>query len=55
MTKTECKAKMKHQLEIGRRLQQLGLFAAATESRTKAYVLLHSYKRHFREQVGSQH
>ena len=55
MTKTECKAKMKHQLEIGRRLQQVGLFAAATESRTKAHILLQIYKRHFREQVVNQH
>jgi len=47
MTKTECKVKLKHQLEIGRRLQQLGLFAAATESRTKSRVLLQSYKRYF--------
>jgi hypothetical protein len=47
--------KLKHQLEIGRRLQQLGLFAAATESRTKAQILLHIYKRHFREQVVNQH
>jgi hypothetical protein len=55
MSKTECKIKLKHQLEIGRRLQQLGLFAAATESRTKAYVLLQIYNRHFREQVVNQH
>jgi len=55
MSKTECKMKLKHQLEIGRRLQQLGLFAAATESRTKAHILLHIYKRHFREQVVNLH
>jgi hypothetical protein len=55
MSKTECKMKLKHQLEIGRRLHQLGLFAAATESRTKARVLLQIYKRHFREQVVKQH
>jgi len=55
MLKAECKMKLKHQLEIGRRLQQLGLFASATESRTKAYVLLQIYKRHFREQVANQH
>ena len=47
MTKTEYKLKLKHQLEIGRRLQQLGLFAAATESRAKSHVLLQIYKRHF--------
>ena len=55
MTKTECKVKLKHQLEIGRRLQQLGLLAAATESRTKARILLHTYKRHFREPVVNKH
>jgi hypothetical protein len=46
--------KLKHQLEIGRRLQHVGLFAAAAESRTKARVLLQIYKRHFREQVVNQ-
>ena len=51
MSKTECKMKLKYQLETGRRLQQLGLFAAAAESRTKAYVLLQIYKRNFREQA----
>ena len=55
MLKTECKMKLKHQLEIVRRLQQLGLFASAAESRTKAYILLQIYKRHFREQVVNQH
>ena len=54
MSKTECKMKLKHQFEIGRRLQQLGLFEAAAESRTKARVLLLFYKRHFREQVVNQ-
>ena len=53
MLKAECKMKLKHQLEIGRRLQQLGLFAAATESRTKAHILLNIYKRHFRGQIVS--
>ena len=47
MSKTEYKLKLKHQFEIGRRLQQVGLFEAATESRTKAQILLQSYKRHF--------
>ena len=47
MTKTECKVKLKHQLEIGRQLQELGLFASAAESRTKSRVLLQIYKRHF--------
>jgi len=55
MSKTECKMKLKHQLEIGRRLQQLGLFAAATESRTKAHILLQIYKRHFLEEVANPH
>jgi len=54
MSKTECKIRLKHQLEIGRRLQQLGLFEAAAESRTKARVLLQIYKRHFREHVVNQ-
>ena len=53
MSKTACREKLKHQLEIWRRLQQLGLFAAATESRKKAHVLLQIYKRHFREQLTS--
>jgi len=51
MSKTECKMKLKHQFEIGRRLHRLGLFAAATESRTKARILLQIYKRHFRQEV----
>ena len=55
MSKTDCKMKLKHQLEITRRLQQLGLFAAATESRTNAHVQLQIYKHHFREQVVNQH
>ena len=55
MSKTECKMKLKHQLGIGRRLQQVGLFAAAAESRTKAHILLQIYKRHFRGQVVNQH
>ena len=55
MSKTECKAKLKHQLEIGRRLQQLGLYAAATKSRTRANVLLQIYKRHFREEAVNPH
>ena len=50
---TEYKKKLKHQLEIWRRLQQLGLFAAATESRKKAHVLLLIYKRHLREHLAS--
>ena len=53
MSKTACREKLKHQLEIWHRLQQLGLYAAATESRKKAHVLLQIYKRHFREQLAS--
>lgn len=55
MLKTECKIKLKHQLEIGRKLQQLGLFAAAAESRTKARILLQIYKRHFRKESVNPH
>ena len=55
MTKAEYKIKLRHQLEIGRRLHQLGLFEAATESRTKARILLQIYKRHFREHTANQH
>jgi len=47
MTKVECKLKMKHQLEIGRRLKKAGLYEAATEYRMKAQILLLAYKRHF--------
>ena len=52
MSKTACRKKLKHQIEIWHRLQQLGLFAAATESRKKARVLLLIYKRHYREQLA---
>jgi hypothetical protein len=48
MTKAECKMKLKHQLEIGRRLQEVGLYTAAVKSRNQAQVLLQAYKRHFR-------
>jgi len=51
MTKEECKMKLKHQLKIGRRLQEVGLYAAATASRNKAQTLLHTYKRHFGRSV----
>jgi len=47
MTKVECKTKLKHQIEIGRRLEKVGLYGAATESRNKAQILLLIYKRHF--------
>jgi hypothetical protein len=47
MTKVECKLKLKHQLEVARRLQEVGLYEAATESRNKAQILLQTYKRHF--------
>jgi hypothetical protein len=50
MTKEECKAKLKHQLKIGRKLQEVGLYMAATASRNKARIFLHAYKRHFLEE-----
>ena len=49
MNKSECRMKLKHQLEIEHRLQQVGLFTAAIESHKKALVLLQIYKRHFLE------
>jgi hypothetical protein len=55
MLKTECKMKLKRQLKIGRRLQQVGMFAAANESRTKAYILLNIYKHHLRDKVVNPH
>lgn len=50
MTKDECRIKLKHQLKIGRRLQEVGLYTAATASRNKAQILLQAYKRHFLEE-----
>ena len=55
MTKEECKTKLKHQLKIGRRLQEVGLYTAATASRNKAQLLLHAYKRHFLEESVKHH
>ena len=55
MTKGECKQKLLHQLEIGRRLEEVGLYTAAIESRNKAQILLRAYKRHFREEINKQH
>jgi hypothetical protein len=55
MTKTECRTKLKHQLEIGRRLQQAGLYTAAAESRKKAVVLLHGYRNHYPKESRSLH
>jgi hypothetical protein len=55
MTRTECRTKLKHQLFIGRRLQQAGLFTAAAESRRKALVLLQIYKRHYRIEWLTMH
>jgi hypothetical protein len=49
MNKTEYRSKLKHQLEIGRRLEQVGLYTAAAESRRKAQVLCQMYRRHYRE------
>jgi hypothetical protein len=50
MTKSECKTQIKQQLCISRKLKQVGLYTAATESRHKAQILLHAYKRHFLEE-----
>jgi hypothetical protein len=55
MTKAECKMKLIHQLEIGRRLEEVGLYTAAIESRNKAQILLQAYKRHFREESIKHH
>ena len=55
MTKEECKIKLKHELEIGRRLREVGLYWAATESRNKAQILLQAYKRHFLEESDNHH
>ena len=55
MTKEECKMKLKHELEISRRLQEVGLYRAATESRNKAQILLQAYKRHFLEESVIHH
>lgn len=55
MTKAECKMKLKHQLEITHRLEEIGLHTAAFESRNKAQILLQAYKRHFLEESAKQH
>ena len=55
MTKEECKTKLKHQLKIGHRLQEVGLYTAATASRNKAWILFHTYKRHFLEESIKHH
>ena len=52
MTRVECKMKLKHQIEIGRRLEKAGLYEAATESRYKAQILLLTYKRLFLDGAG---
>jgi hypothetical protein len=49
MNRSECRTKLKHQLEIEDRLQQVGLFTAAIESHKKALVILQIYRRHSRE------
>ncbi len=46
MTKVECKRRLKHQLEIGRRLRKAGLYVAAADSRNRAQILLLAYKHH---------
>lgn len=48
MNMKECVTRLKHQLEIERRLQKAGLFSAATESHKKALALFQIYRRHFR-------
>jgi len=45
MSKMEYRSKLRHQLEIGRRLEQVGLYTAAMESRKKAQVLFQIYRR----------
>ena len=50
MTKEECKTRLKHQLRIRRRLIEAGMNSAAAESRDKARILLHAYKRHLLEE-----
>ena len=55
MTKDECKLKLLHQLEIGRRLEEAGLYTAAIESRNRAQILLRAYNRHFREEFIKHH
>jgi hypothetical protein len=55
MSKTECKTRLKHQLEIEHRLQQVGLFSAAIESHKKALNLLQIYRRQFRQQPLELH
>jgi len=55
MTKEECRTELRHQLRIVHRLQEVGLDAAAFASRNKAWILLHSYKRHLREESVVHH
>lgn len=55
MNKTEYRTRLKHQLEIGRRLEQVGLYTAAMESRKRAMVLLQIYRRQCREPSISLH
>jgi len=55
MTKEECKTKLKHQLKMGRRLQEVGMYTAATASRSKVQILLQAYKRHFQEEPDKRH
>ena len=55
MNKTECRTRLIHQLEIERRLQQVGMFSAAIESHKKALALLQIYRRHFPRQPHDLH
>lgn len=50
MTKEDCKKKVKHQLKICRRLEEVGMHTAAAASRNKARILLYAYKRHLQEE-----
>jgi hypothetical protein len=55
MNRSECRTKLKHQLEIEHRLQQAGLYTAAIESHKKALVILQIYRRHARENPLNLH
>jgi hypothetical protein len=44
--------RLKHQLDMSRRLERAGLYAAAIEYRTRARILLESYKHNFLGRPG---
>jgi hypothetical protein len=52
MSKVECKMKLKHQLDISRRLERAGLYAAAIEYRNRAWILLKTYKHNYLGKPG---